>query len=183
MRLANEPGAADVHGARTHLQVRRKHRGQGHAILSRVSARCAGRIWEAVLAADPKTNVINMVYQSSTHTNGRERLYGSELSSAPAIQLGQRDPMCPGGNLDGPGKVTWTDRVDGSGSGRSCAAHGMCQRTENKIMTDCFNVFDDAAASTPGIQPLKNGAASKRLERDWCRSRVHAYKLISTSSS
>ena len=46
--------------------------------------------------------------------------------------------------------------------------------SENKVMTDCFNGFDDAAASTPGIEPLKIIVASKRIERVWYTSRVHA---------
>ena len=33
-------------------------------------------------------------------------------------------------------------------------------------MTDCFNSFEDAAASTPAFNPRQKGVASKRLERD-----------------
>ena len=53
--------------------------------------------------------------------------------------------------------------------------------SENKVRTDCFDGFDDTAASIRCLRTLKNGVTSKRIERDAAHLEYLREKLITTS--
>ena len=50
--------------------------------------------------------------------------------------------------------------------------------SENKVMTDCFDGFDDTAASIRCLRTLKNGVTSKRIDRDSAHLEYWRKKLI-----
>ena len=79
------------------------------------------------------------------------------------------------------------------------AAHSHWHLGQCQVEAGVFPVLAHIAESLPGLSASmslrtlppalltcrfpKNGVASKRIEREWCRSRVHASNLITTSST